>query len=270
MHTRWPKGEEGKLCRSVGAKSVVFVHSHSLQRWSPSISSLQVHTDVLTHLVTITRLNLFLLHLNLGWLFDLLWPKKCGSSDAVLILGLAFKSLAASAFPLEASFHKRSPGNRDTLRPPCCGWPWGHHVELATSGGQIEEQRSSRYVSDTLELPAQFSWMSDLKWCPQKAEEQPSWSHSPLRIMGNNHFSRISAPRKQRFLLVLLITAINPELKTVFGMKSSFIKSFLNTFSKTQSLRSGWFQADVWRTASPTGNRWHCRPALLDKRESQG
>lgn len=107
----------------MGAKSVFLVHSHSLQRWSPSISSLQVQTDGLTHLLTITRLNLFLLHLNLGWLFDLFWPKKCGSSDAVLILGLAFKSLAASAFPLEASFHKRSAGNPDTLRPPC----WAGH-----------------------------------------------------------------------------------------------------------------------------------------------
>lgn len=43
--------------------------------------------------------------------FELLWPIECARSDAVLILGLAFKSLAASAFSLEAS--------SDTPRPPC-------------------------------------------------------------------------------------------------------------------------------------------------------
>lgn len=35
------------------------------------------------------------------------------------------------------------------------------------------------------------------------------------------------------------------------------------------SFKSGWFQADVWKTASPTGKVWHCSPALLDKRESK-
>lgn len=35
--------------------------------------------------------------------FDLLWPIECGRSDAVLVLGLAFKSLEASVFSLDAS-----------------------------------------------------------------------------------------------------------------------------------------------------------------------
>ena len=65
---------------------------------------------------------------SLGWVFYLLQPTKCGRSDAILILDPAFKRPATSAFPLRASFQKRSPGNSDTLRPLCYERLWIYHT----------------------------------------------------------------------------------------------------------------------------------------------
>lgn len=56
-----------------------------------------------THQATITGGDLFSPILESELAFDLLWPIECGRSGAVLVLGLAFKSLAASIFSLEAS-----------------------------------------------------------------------------------------------------------------------------------------------------------------------
>lgn len=43
---------------------------------------------------------------NLGWPCDVLWPTECGRNEAVPVLGLTLKKLAASAlFLLEASCH---------------------------------------------------------------------------------------------------------------------------------------------------------------------
>lgn len=116
-----------------------------------------------------------------GLAFDLLWLIECSRSDAAPVVGLACKSSGSICFPSWS--HPPQKSILETLTP------WDHHAmkkpELVMRRGQMEEQWSSRFVSESWDLLAQFRWMSDLSWC-QKAEESPSSSHSTHRLMRNS------------------------------------------------------------------------------------